>query len=400
VSAESLPGLGDLAVGHRRVIVRCDFNVPLENGRIADDMRISASLPTIEALLESDARLALCSHLGRPKGKVVEELRMRPVGERLDELLDVDVRVIDETIGGGPREACASETPVVLLENLRFHPGEESNDPEFADALAELGDAYVNDAFGSSHRAHASVVGVPERLPSAAGLLLAEEVDQLGRLLGDADHPFVAILGGAKVSDKLGVIRNLLHRVDALVVGGAMAFTLLAARGQDVGRSRVEADRVDEVAGVLKEADAAGVEVWLPDDVVAAVSPEKGADHDTVKLSDIGDRLGVDIGPLTARTFSQVIIGARTILWNGPVGIFEIEEYSGGTRAVAEAVAKATAQGAYTVVGGGDSAAALKEFGMTEAVSHVSTGGGASLEFLEGRDLPGIAALRKEDPTA
>jgi phosphoglycerate kinase len=400
VSTESLPGLGDLAVGHRRVIVRCDFNVPLEKGRIADDMRISASLPTIEALLESDARLALCSHLGRPKGKVVEELRMRPVGERLDELLDVDVRVLDETIGDGAREACASETPVVLLENLRFHPGEESNDPEFADALAELGDAYVNDAFGSSHRAHASVVGVPERLPSAAGLLLAEEVDKLGRLLGDADHPFVAILGGAKVSDKLGVIRNLLHRVDALVVGGAMAFTLLAARGQDVGRSRVEADRVDEVTGVLKEAEEAGVEVWLPDDVIASASPEKGADHDTVKLSDIGDRLGVDIGPLTARTFSQVIIGARTILWNGPMGIFEIEEYSGGTRAVAEAVAKATAQGAYTVVGGGDSAAALKEFGMTEAVSHLSTGGGASLEFLEGRDLPGIAALRKEDPTA
>jgi phosphoglycerate kinase len=207
-------------------------------------------------------------------------------------------------------------------------------------------------------------------------------------------------LGGAKVSDKLGVIQNLLHRVDALVVGGAMAFTLLAARGEEVGRSRVETDRVDEVAGVLKEADAAGVNVWLPDDVVAAAAPEKGADHDTVKLSDIGDRFGVDIGPATARTFSQVIIGARTILWNGPMGIFEIEEYSGGTRAVAEAVAKATAQGAYSVVGGGDSAAALERFGMSEAVSHVSTGGGASLEFLEGRDLPGIAALRKENPTS
>jgi phosphoglycerate kinase len=400
MTTESLPGIGDLAVGRRRVILRCDFNVPLEGGRIADDMRILASLPTIEALLESEARLALCSHLGRPKGKVVEELRMRPVGERLDELLDVDVRVLDETVGDAAREACASETPIVLLENLRFHPGEESNDREFANALAELGDAYVNDAFGSSHRPHASVVGVPERLPSAAGLLLAEEVDKLGRLLGDAEHPFVAILGGAKVSDKLGVIQNLLHRVDALVVGGAMAFTLLAARGEDVGRSRVESDRVDEVAGVLEQAEAAGVDVWLPDDVVAAASPEKGADHNIVKLSDIGDRFGVDIGPGTARAFSEVIIGARTILWNGPMGIFEIREYSGGTRAVAEAVAKATAQGAYTVVGGGESAAALKEFGMSEAVSHVSTGGGASLEFLEGRDLPGIAALRKENPTA
>jgi len=400
VTAETLPGLDDLAVGHRRVIVRCDFNVPLEDGRIADDMRIRASVPTITALLERDARLALCSHLGRPKGKVVESLRMRPVGERLGELLDVDVRVLDEVVGDVPRAACASQTTVVLLENLRFDAGEESNDPEFADALAELGDAYVNDAFGSSHRAHASVVGVPERLPSAAGVLLAEEVDKLGRLLGDVDHPFVAILGGAKVSDKLGVIQNLLHRVDGLVVGGAMAFTLLAARGEDVGRSRVEADRVDEVAGVLKAADNAGVDVWLPDDVIAATSPEPGADHDAAALSDIRDRIGVDIGPRTARAFSEVITGARTILWNGPMGIFEIEAYSGGTRAVAEAVAEATAHGAYTVVGGGDSAAALTEFGMSDAVSHVSTGGGASLEFLEGRELPGVAALRKENPSA
>jgi phosphoglycerate kinase len=400
VSAQSLPGLGDLAVGHRRVIVRCDFNVPLEDGRIADDMRIRASLPTIETLLESEARLALCSHLGRPKGTVVEELRMRPVGRRLDELLDVEVGVLDETIGESVRAACDSDTPVVVLENLRFHPGEEANDREFADALAELGDAYVNDAFGSSHRAHASVVGLPQRLPAAAGLLLADEVDKLGRLLGDVEHPFVAVLGGAKVSDKLGVIGNLLPRVDTLVVGGAMAFTLLAARGEDVGRSRVERDRMDEARGVLAHAADAGVDVMLPTDVVAARSPDEGVPHDTVPLIEIGDRLGVDIGPDSVATFSEVIAAARTVLWNGPMGIFEIDAYATGTRAIADTVAKATARGAFTVVGGGDSAAALKEFGMTDAVTHVSTGGGASLEFLEGRDLPGIAALRKENPTA
>jgi phosphoglycerate kinase len=396
VTIQPLPRLDDLEVRGRRVIVRCDFNVPLEDGRIADDMRIRASLPTIEALLESEARLALCSHLGRPKGKVVEELRLRPVGERLDELLDVHVETVQAIVGDDARRACASEVPVVLLENLRFDPGEEANDPDFASRLAALGDAYVNDAFGSSHRAHASVVGVPERLPAAAGRLLAEEVEKLGRLLGDVEHPFVAVLGGAKVSDKIGVIGNLLDRVDALAVGGAMAFTLLAAQSKDVGRSLVERDRLAEVGSVLDTARAAGVDVLLPSDVVAADAPEAGVSHEVAGLSGIGDRLGADIGPETAAAFSEKIVAARTVLWNGPMGIFEIDAFSAGTRAVADAVAVATARGAYTVVGGGDSAAALKEFGLTDAVSHVSTGGGASLEFLEGRDLPGIAALRKE----
>jgi phosphoglycerate kinase len=390
----SLPVIDELDVEGQRVLVRCDLNVPLEDGRIADDMRIRASIPTLDALLKRGARLAVCSHLGRPKGKIVDDLRLAPVGERLSQLLAMQVEILDEIVGMNAAEACASDSKVVLLENLRFDPREETNDPEFAAALAALADAYVNDAFGSSHRAHASVVGVTELLPSAAGLLLAEEITRLGRLLEDPKRPFVAVLGGAKVSDKLGVIANLLERVDAILIGGAMAFTLLKAAGSEVGRSLVEDDRIEEVEVVLAKSEEAGVDIRLPVDVVAADEPEEGASHDTVELDDIGDRMGVDIGPATAATFADVISGARTVLWNGPMGIFEIKEFSEGTRAVARAVASATANGAYTVVGGGDSAAALKELNMTEAVSHLSTGGGASLEFLEGKDLPGIAALK------
>jgi phosphoglycerate kinase len=390
-----LPGLDDLDVRDKRVIVRCDLNVPLEDGRITDDMRVRASLPTLNALLERGARIAVCSHLGRPKGRVVEELRLAPVGERLRELLERDVEILDEITGDRASRACASDADVVLLENLRFDPGEEANDPGFAGALAALGEGYVNDAFGSSHRAHASVVGLPERLPSAAGTLLADEVDALGRLLRDPERPFVAVLGGVKVSDKLGVIANLIERVDAIVVGGAMAFTLLAARGEPVGRSLVEDERVAEVKGVLDQARAKGIEVELPTDVVAAESPDEGAPHGVSSLDEIGERMGVDIGPETATRFERVISGARTVLWNGPMGIFEIEDFADGTKRVAQAVAAATDNGAYTVVGGGDSAAALRELKMTDSVSHLSTGGGASLEFLEGKDLPGIAALRR-----
>jgi len=396
MTESSLPRLDDLDVDGKRVIVRCDLNVPMKGREITDDLRIRASIPTLEALLERGARLAVCSHLGRPKGTVVDELRLAPVGTRLGELLDREVRSLGVTIGDEAQKSCDSGTPVVLLENLRFDPGEEKNDPDFAAALATLGDAYVNDAFGSSHRAHASVVGVPERLPSAAGMLLAEEVEKLERLLHDPEHPFIAVLGGAKVSDKLGVIANLLQRVDALIVGGAMAFTLLTARGLDVGRSRVEEDRVDEVRGVLEAADERGIEVLLPTDVVAAESPDEGAVHETVPLGRIGDRMGVDIGPESSALFAQKIRSARTVLWNGPMGIFEIADYAAGTEAVAVAVADATKGGSYTVVGGGDSAAALKQLGMTDSVSHLSTGGGASLELLEGRDLPGVAVLRRE----
>jgi phosphoglycerate kinase len=394
--ANELPTIDDLTVGGRRVLVRCDLNVPIEDGAIADDMRIRSSVPTLDALLARGARVAVCSHLGRPKGKVIEELRLAPVGERLSQLLAHDVVVLDEIVGDEATQACKSDAAVVLLENLRFDPREEANDPEFASALAGLADAFVNDAFGSSHRAHASVVGVAKRLPAAAGLLLADEVAKLSRLLDSPERPFVAVIGGAKVSDKLDVIEHLLDRVDALVIGGAMAFTLLTAQGHDVGRSLVEDDRIAEVGVVMGKAEEAGVEIHLPDDVVAAESPGEGADHDTVELAAIGDRMGVDIGSQTSRRFAEVIRDAKTVLWNGPMGIFEVDDFAAGTRAVAQAVADATDNGAYSVVGGGDSAAALRELGMTDAVSHLSTGGGASLEFLEGKDLPGIAMLRKK----
>lgn len=390
----SLPTLDDLEVAGKRVLVRCDLNVPLKDGAITDDMRIRAALPTLETLLDGGARLIVCSHLGRPKGQVVADLSLAPIGRALEQLLGREVFLVDDVVGPEAQAAAVSMADVVLLENLRFEPGEEANDPSFADALADLADAYVDDAFGAAHRAHASVVGVPERLPSAAGLLLADEVTKLERLLHEPERPFVAVLGGAKVSDKLAVIGNLLETVDSICIGGAMAFTLLVAQGHGVGRSVVEIDRVSEVTDVLKEAEAKGVDILLPSDVVAAEAPDAGAPHETVPLSGIGDRLGVDIGPETAKTFGDVISSARTVLWNGPMGIFEIDAFSEGTREVARAVGRATGAGAYTVAGGGDSAAALRQMDMTDAVSHLSTGGGASLELLEGKELPGIAVLR------
>jgi phosphoglycerate kinase len=393
---EDLPSLDSLDVAGKRVLVRCDLNVPLGDGAITDDLRIGAALPTLNDLLDRGARLAICSHLGRPKGKVVDELRLAPVGERLSELLERVVTAVRDVVGDEAKEACASETEVVLLENLRFEPGETANDADFADALASLADAYVNDAFGASHREHASIVGVPQRLPSAAGHLLVDEVSKLERLLKEPEHPYVAVLGGVKVSDKLDVIENLIKRVDVLCIGGAMAFTLLVAKGEEVGRSLVEEDRVSDVKRMLAEAESKNVDIYLPTDVVAADRSEEGSPHDTVPLAEIGDRMGVDIGPETTGAFAKVIVGARTLLWNGPMGIFEVPDYSAGTRGVATAIEEATAEGAFTVAGGGDSAAALKLFSMTDAVSHLSTGGGASLELLEGKDLPGVAALRQK----
>jgi phosphoglycerate kinase len=395
MSDPALPSIDELEVSVKRVLVRCDLNVPLEGGAITDDLRIRAALPTLEALLEKGARLAVCSHLGRPKGQVNDGLRLAPVGERLSKLLDRNVTTVRDVVGDEAKRACASDDEVVLLENLRFEPGEEANDPAFADALSTMAEAYVNDAFGASHRAHASIVGPPERLPSAAGRLLVDEVSKLQRLLDDPDPPYVAVLGGAKVSDKLDVIGNLLDRVDSLCVGGAMAFTLLVARGKAVGRSLVEEDRVEDVKRILERATQQGVDIHLPVDVVAAVEPEGGSPHETVPLDQIGDRMGVDIGPATTGEFATAILGARTVLWNGPMGIFEIPEFSAGTKGVATAIAEATAEGAFTVAGGGDSAAALARFGMTDVVSHLSTGGGASLELLEGKKLPGVAALMR-----
>ena len=392
--SNGLPQLDDLDIDGGRVLVRCDLNVPLDDGSITDDLRIRSALPTLQAILDRGARLVVCSHLGRPKGKVAEELRLKPVGEHLAKLLDREVACAGDVVGEDAAKLCASDAEIVLLENLRFEPGEEDNDPELAERLSGFAGAYVNDAFGAAHRAHASIVGPPQRLPSAAGLLLAEEVTKLERLLDAPEQPFVAVLGGAKVSDKLDVIGNLLDRVDAICIGGAMAFTLLVARGRPVGRSLVEEDRIDSVKEILERADSGAVDIHLPTDVIAADSIDEGAKHGIAELDDIGDRMGVDIGPATAWAFSDVISNARTVLWNGPMGIFEIDAYAGGTKAVAKAVGKATKAGAYTVAGGGDSAAALNRFKMTDAVTHLSTGGGASLELLEGKELPGIGALR------
>jgi phosphoglycerate kinase len=378
------------------VLVRCDLNVPLQDGRVTDDLRITASVPTLRELLDRGATLVVCSHLGRPMGKVVDALRLDPVAVALGEALGRSVRKLDHVVGPEVQKAvmAAGAGTITMLENLRFDPREEQNDPEFADQLAALADAYVNDAFGAAHRAHASVVGVAERLPSVGGRLMQREVEVLSRLLEGADEPYIAILGGAKVSDKLGAVRALVERVDALLVGGAMAFTFLAVAGADVGRSLVEPDRFDDVRAAVKEAEARGVLIQLPEDVVVAPKPTLDAKRQTVRADAIPrDHMGLDIGPRTVEEFARTIADARTILWNGPMGMFELEPFSAGTRGVATAVAGSQA---FSVVGGGDSLAALRKFGLAGSIDHLSTGGGASLEFLEGRRLPGIAVLMEE----
>jgi phosphoglycerate kinase len=378
------------------VFVRADLNVPLEDGVVTDDLRISAALPTLNELHRAGAVLVLASHLGRPKGKPTEELRLEPVRVRLAELGGFEVRSLGGPAGEDARAAAAALGPgdVGLLENLRFHPGEEANDPGFAEELASLAKAYVGDAFGAAHRAHASVVGVPARLPAVAGLLMQREIDVLSKLLHDPAQPFVAILGGAKVSDKLGVIDALLERVDALLVGGAMAFTFLAAQGAETGDSLVEEDRLDDVRRSLKRADERGVPIVLPEDVVAAPEVSADAPIETVLAASIPKGLkGLDIGPRTVEEFARVISDARTVLWNGPMGVFELEPFANGTRGVAQAVAGIDA---FTVVGGGDSVAAIRRLGFEDQVDHLSTGGGASLEFLEGKTLPGVAVLMED----
>jgi phosphoglycerate kinase len=388
----AIEDLGDLRA--RRVLVRCDFNVPLDaGGKVADDLRIRATLPTLQELTAAGARVVCCSHLGRPKGTRDPRYSLAAVAERLADLLERDV-LFDEDVVGTDASAAVESAPnggVVLLENLRFEPGEESNDPAFADALASLADAYVDDAFGSAHRAHASVVGVAERLPSAAGRLLQREVEVLSRLRDEPEHPFVAVLGGAKVSDKLGVVEALLERVDALLVGGAMAFSFLAVQGGRVGASLVEPDRYDDVRRALAEGAEHGVLIQLPEDIVCAAEPTVDAKREVVPADRIPDgTIGLDIGPRTVKEFVRTLADAKTVLWNGPMGMFEVEPFAAGTQGVAKAVA---AIDAFTVVGGGDSVAALRTLGLADAVDHLSTGGGASLEFIEGRELPGIAVL-------
>jgi phosphoglycerate kinase len=389
VALRTLDDLGDVAGA--RMFVRIDVNVPLHDGVVGDDTRIRATVPTLRELRERGARLVLASHLGRPKGEVRDGLRLAPVGARLAEVLGEPVASLPDV---APAEL--PDDDVVLLENLRFDPGEEANDVGFAGRLAELADAYVDDAFGAAHRAHASVSAMPDLMDASgraavAGRLLAREVDVLGRLLADPNRPYVAILGGAKVSDKLAVIGSLAERVDALLIGGAMAFTLILAEGGRVGRSLVEPERVDEVRAALDAARARGVDVRLPVDVVAADAPDADAATRIVPAWDIPDDLiGLDIGPATVEAFADVIAGAKTVLWNGPMGMFELPPFAAGTRGVAEACAAANA---FTVVGGGDSLAAIASLGLQDRFDHLSTGGGASLEFLEGRALPGITVL-------
>jgi phosphoglycerate kinase len=393
----------DLDLKGKRVFIRVDFNVPLKDGRIGDDTRLRASLPTVQYALDAGATAVLASHLGRPKGKKNPSLSLRPVADRFGELLGRPVEFVDECVGDEVKRAIdrvhAISSPVspaggaLLLENLRFHPEEENNDPQFSAALAALADLYVDDAFGAAHRAHASVEGITHYLqPAAAGLLMERELRYLGHVLDSPDRPFIAILGGAKVSDKIEVIENLLGKVNGLIIGGAMAYTFFKSRGVPIGRSLVEDDKLDAARSIEAHAVSRGVRLALPVDHVVADRVEAGAAHEVLAIGDakIGDRYGVDIGPATARAYETLLADAKTVVWNGPMGVFEIDAFAAGTNAVARAVANVKGT---TIVGGGDSIAAIRKAGMADRVTHISTGGGASLEFLGGRTLPGVAAL-------
>jgi phosphoglycerate kinase len=387
-----------LDIGGKRLFIRVDFNVPLDKTRkVKDDSRIRAALPTIRYALSRKAKAILASHLGRPDGKVVPEMSLEPAGARLSQLLGQDVIFADDCVGDGVKKLVGElrEGQVLLLENLRFHPEEEANDDGFSRELASLCEAYVDDAFGTVHRAHASTVGMVKYVPQrGAGFLVLAELKHLQPLLKGAPKPYLAILGGAKVSDKIKVIEQLLSKVDALLIGGAMAYTFLSARGVPVGASRVEKDKIDVARRILDKAAQSRVEVLLPVDHVVAKEPKAGVPTQVVAQIPEG-MLGLDIGPKAREQYRQRILGAKTVFWNGPMGLFEVSEFAAGTKAVAEALAEATSRGARTVVGGGDSAAACAEMGMADKVTHVSTGGGASLEFLEGRELPGIKVLEE-----
>lgn len=387
----------DIEVSNKRVLVRADFNVPLnEQNQITDDRRITEALPTINYLLKNNAKVILMSHFGRPKGKFNEKYSLKPVAERLKTLVDAKVTLAEDVIGDKVKEAAYSMQPgeILLLENVRFYEQEEKNDPEFAKSLAELGEIYVNDAFGTAHRAHASTAGVANYLPSAIGLLIKKELDIMGKALVQPDRPFVAILGGAKVSDKIGVIENLLDKVDTLLIGGGMAFTFYKAMGYEIGKSLLEADKVDLAGEVLKKAEAKNVKLMLPIDIVIAPEFNKDAPYQTVDADKMPtDQLGLDIGEKSREQFAKVIEEAKTVVWNGPMGVFEMPSFAKGTFALAEAMSHCKGT---TIVGGGDSAAAVEQLGFADKITHISTGGGASLEFLEGKVLPGIDIINEK----
>ena len=386
----------DADVAGKRVFVRVDFNVPLQDGQVTDDSRIRAAVPTIKALVDQGAQVVLASHLGRPKGKVQDGLRLRPVGARLTQLIRRNVPVTGDALGVGTEDAVKRMRPgeVLLLENLRFHAEEEANDPEFAKALAAYADVYVNDAFGTAHRAHASTVGIAELLPAYAGLLMERELEMLSKLLESAEKPFAAILGGAKVSDKIGVIDNLLKKVDVLVLGGGMANTFLLAQGKSVGKSLAEQDRVEDARRILAAAEKRRVRVVLPVDVIVAKEVTRGTEYKTLPAEKIPASWHiVDVGAKSLELMQEALADARTIFWNGPLGVFEIPSFAHGTNAIARFVADRADAGATVVVGGGDSVASLTQQGLADRMTHISTGGGASLEFLEGRELPGVKVL-------
>ncbi|MGE7916357.1 phosphoglycerate kinase [Lysinibacillus xylanilyticus] len=383
----------DIDVKGKRVFVRVDFNVPMADGVITDETRIRAAIPTIEYLVEQGAKVILASHLGRPKGEVKEDMRLTAVGVRLAELMAKPVTKLDESIGQAVEEAVANmqNGDMILLENVRFHAGEEKNDPALAEQFAKLADVYVNDAFGAAHRAHASTEGIAKHIPAVSGFLMQKELDVLGKALSNPERPFTAIIGGAKVKDKIGVIESLLEKVDHLIIGGGLSFTFIKAQGYDIGKSLLEEDKIDLAKSFIEKAKAKGVQLHMPVDAVVANEFSKDAETQIVGVDAIpADWMGLDIGPKTAANYAEVIKNSKLIIWNGPMGVFEMDKFASGTKTVADAMATTTG---YTVIGGGDSAAAVEKFEVADKMDHISTGGGASLELMEGKELPGIVAL-------